>query len=46
MVRHCGPTRHGWQVTVTIHAQSAAGFDKGDLNSGVLEPLREADLIE
>jgi hypothetical protein len=34
------------QVNVTIHAQSAAGFDKGKLNNGVMEPLREADLID
>ena len=34
------------QVNVTIHAESPAGFDKSKLNNGVLEPLREADLIE
>ena len=34
------------QVKVTIHAESPAGFDKSKLNNGVLEPLREADLIE
>ncbi len=34
------------KVTVTIHAESPAGFDKSKLNNGVLEPLREADLIE
>jgi len=34
------------KVSVTIHAESAAGFDKGKLNNGVMEPLREADLIE
>jgi hypothetical protein len=33
-------------VTVTIHAESEEGFDKGKLQNGVLEPLREADLIE
>ena len=33
-------------VKVTIHAESAAGFDKSKLNNGVMEPLREADLIE
>jgi hypothetical protein len=33
------------QVNVTIHAESPAGFDKSRLNNGVLEPLREADLI-
>jgi hypothetical protein len=31
---------------VTIEAESAAGFDKGTLTNGVLEPLREANLIE
>jgi hypothetical protein len=34
------------KVSVTIHAESAEGFDKGKLNNGVMEPLREADLIE
>jgi hypothetical protein len=34
------------QVKVTIHAESPTGFDKSKLNNGVLEPLREADLIE
>jgi hypothetical protein len=34
------------KVTVTVRAQSAKGFDKGKLNNGVLEPLREADLIK
>lgn len=34
------------KVNVTIHAESEAGFDKSKLNNGVLEPLREADLIE
>lgn len=34
------------QVHVTIHAESPAGFDKAKLDNGVLEPLREADLIE
>ena len=33
-------------VSVTIRAESVDGFDKGKLNNGVLEPLREADLIE
>jgi hypothetical protein len=31
---------------VTIHAESEKGFDKAKLQNGVLEPLREADLIE
>jgi hypothetical protein len=34
------------KVTVTVHADSAQGFDKGKLQNGVLEPLKEADLIE
>jgi hypothetical protein len=33
-------------VAVTIHAESEEGFDHGKLQNGVLEPLREADLIE
>jgi len=32
-------------VNVTIRAESADGFDKSKLQNGVLEPLREADLI-
>ncbi len=34
------------KVTVTVKAESESGFDKSKLNNGVLEPLREADLIE
>ena len=34
------------KVTVTVHAESEKGFDKSKLQNGVLEPLREADLIE
>ena len=34
------------KVSVTVRADSAAGFDKGKLQNGVLEPLRESDLIE
>jgi hypothetical protein len=34
------------KVKVTIRAESEKGFDKGKLQNGVLEPLREADLIE
>jgi hypothetical protein len=34
------------KVALTIRAQSEEGFDKGKLQNGVLEPLREADLIE
>ena len=33
-------------VTVTVHAESLGGFEKNRLQNGVLEPLREADLIE
>ena len=34
------------RVNVTLHAESEQGFDKGKLQNGVMEPLREADLIE
>jgi hypothetical protein len=34
------------KVTVSIHAESDNGFDKAKLQNGVMEPLREADLIE
>jgi len=34
------------KVTLTIHAESENGFDKAKLQNGVMEPLREADLIE
>ena len=34
------------QVNVTLRAESAAGFDRAKLENGVMEPLREADLIE
>lgn len=34
------------KVQVTVEAESPDGFDKGKLQNGVLEPLREADLIE
>jgi hypothetical protein len=33
-------------VNVTVKAESEAGFDKSKLNNGVMEPLREADLIQ
>ena len=33
-------------VNVTVRADSAEGFDKNKLHNGVLEPLRESDLIE
>ena len=34
------------KVTVTVHADSAEGFDRNKLQNGVLEPLRESDLIK
>src|SRR5262249_18742978 len=34
------------KVQVTIHAESEKGFEKSKLQNGVMEPLREADLIE
>jgi hypothetical protein len=34
------------KVELTIRAQSKTGFDKAKLQNGVMEPLREADLIE
>jgi hypothetical protein len=34
------------KVLLTVRAESANGFDKAKLQNGVLEPLREADLIE
>ena len=34
------------KVTATIHAQKSEGFDKAKLQNGVMEPLREADLIQ
>lgn len=34
------------KITVTLKAESEAGFDESKLQNGVLEPLREADLIE
>jgi hypothetical protein len=33
-------------VKVTVRAESEKEFDKGKLQNGVMEPLREADLIE
>ena len=32
-------------VAVSVQAESQEGFDKGKLQNGVMEPLREADLI-
>jgi len=34
------------KVSVSVKAESPEGFDKGKLENGVLEPLREADLIQ
>ena len=34
------------EVSVSIRAESAKGFDKAKLQNGVLEPLREADVID
>ena len=34
------------KISVTVRADSATGFDRTKLQNGVLEPLREADLIE
>ena len=34
------------KVTVTVKAEKPDGLDKGKLQNGVIEPLREADLIE
>ena len=34
------------KVKATVHAESEKGFDKSKLQNGVLEPLREADLIQ
>jgi len=33
-------------INVTVRADSAEGFDRNKLQNGVLEPLRESDLIE
>ena len=34
------------EVSVKIHAESEKGFDRSKLQNGVMEPLREADLIK
>ena len=34
------------KVTVSVRAEAAQGFDKSKLQNGVLEPLKEADLIQ
>jgi hypothetical protein len=34
------------EVNVSVRADSAEGFDEHKLQNGVLEPLRESDLIK
>ena len=34
------------KVAVSVRAESEQGFDKSKLQNGVLEPLKEADLIQ
>ena len=34
------------QVAVSVRAESDKGFDKSKLQNGVIEPLKEANLIE
>ena len=34
------------KVSVSVRAESENGFDRGRLQNGVIEPLKEADLIE
>lgn len=34
------------KVTVTVKAEKEDGFDKGKIQNGVIEPLKEADLIK
>ena len=34
------------KLNVTVRADSAEGFDRSKLQNGVLEPLRESNLIE
>lgn len=34
------------KVEVTVRASSQTGFDKGKLQNGVMEPLREAQLLD
>jgi len=34
------------KVSVSIRAESEKGFDRTKLQNGVIEPLKEADLIE
>ena len=34
------------KVSVAVRAESESGFDRSRLQNGVIEPLKEADLIE
>jgi hypothetical protein len=34
------------KVSVSVRAEAEKGFDRGKLQNGVIEPLREANLIE
>jgi hypothetical protein len=34
------------KVSVTVRAKSEKGFDRSKLQNGVIEPLKEADLVE
>jgi hypothetical protein len=34
------------EVNISIHAEKSDGFDKSKLQNGVIEPLRESDLLE
>ena len=40
------PQHLAGKVSLTVRAQSEMGFDKAKLQNGIMEPLREADLIE
>jgi hypothetical protein len=35
-----------WKISVNVQAVSENGFDRNKVQNGVIEPLREADLIE
>lgn len=37
---------HACKVSLTVRAESEIGFDKPNLQNGVMEPLRESDLID
>jgi len=34
------------EVRVTIHAEKVDGFDRSKLQNGIIEPLKESDLLE